>query len=57
MKNMDDETLHNWYKIKTHLEQVGKTDNMFYKRAVSITANKTDPLPEINWPSPESKVD
>lgn len=57
MKTMDDETLHNWYKIKTHLEQVGKTDNMFYKRAVSITTNKTDPLPEINWPSSESEVD
>ena len=57
MKNMDDETLHNWHKIKTHLEQVGKIDNMFYKRAVSITTNKTDPLSEINWPSPESKVD
>ncbi len=57
MKNMDDETLHNWHKIKTHLEQVGKTDNMFYKRAVSITTNKRDPLPEINWPSSESEVD
>ena len=57
MKNMDDETLHNWHKIKTHLEQVGQTDNMFYKRAVSITTNKRDPLPEINWPSCESEVD
>lgn len=51
MKNMDDETLSNWHKIKTHLEQVGKTDNMFYKRAVSITSAEKDPLPEINWPS------
>ena len=51
MKNMDDETLHNWHKIKTHLEKVGKTDNMFYTRAVSITAANGDPLPQINWPS------
>jgi hypothetical protein len=51
MKKMDDETLHNWCKIKTHLEQVGKTDNMFYKRAVSITSAQKDPLPEIDWSS------
>ncbi len=56
MKNMDDETLSNWHKIKTHLEQVGKTDNMFYKRAVSITASNDDPLPQINWPSSHSEI-
>ena len=53
---MDDETLHNWHKIKTHLEKVGKTDNMFYTRAVSITAANGDPLPQINWPSSSGEI-
>ena len=41
---MDQYTKDNWTKIKAHLEQVGQTDNMFYKRAVAITANQKDPL-------------
>lgn len=41
---MDQYTKDNWEKIKAHLEQVGQTDNMFYKRAVAITANQKDPL-------------
>ena len=27
-----------------YLEQVGQTDNMFYKRAVAITSHQKDPL-------------
>lgn len=41
---MDQHTKDNWNKIKAHLETVGKTDNMFYQRAVAITANQKDPL-------------
>ncbi len=41
---MDQHTKSNWEKIKTHLEEVGQTDNMFYRRAVAITANQNDPL-------------
>ena len=41
---MDQYIKDNWKKIKAHLEQVGQTDNMFYKRAVAITANQKDPL-------------
>ena len=41
---MDQYTKDNWEKIKTHLESVGKTDNMFYRRAIAITANQKDPL-------------
>ena len=41
---MDQYTKNNWEKIKTHLEAVGQTNNMFYQRAVAIMANQKDPL-------------
>ncbi len=41
---MDQYTKENWKKIKAHLEKVGQTDNMFYKRAVAIMADQKDPL-------------
>jgi len=39
---VDQYTKDNWTKIKAHLEQVGQTDNMFYKRAVAICAGGKD---------------
>jgi hypothetical protein len=47
---MDKHQKENWSKIKTHLEQVGQTDNMFYKRACAICKDLQDPMehPEIN---------
>ena len=47
---MDQYTKDNWKKIKAHLESVGQTDNMFYKRAVAIGDNKPDPLVQTDWP-------
>jgi hypothetical protein len=41
---MDSHTYENWKKIKEALEKCGKTDCMFYKRAVIILAGKPDPL-------------
>jgi hypothetical protein len=41
---MDRQTIENWLKIKKALELAGKTDCMFYKRAVMILAGKPDPL-------------
>ena len=41
---MDEDTLDNWRKIEKHLKAVGKTDNMFYRRAVRILDGKPDPL-------------
>lgn len=41
---MDAETRANWLKIKLALEKAGKTDSMYYKRALSILAGKEDPL-------------
>jgi hypothetical protein len=43
---VDQHTKDNWKKIKAHLEKVGQTDNMFYKRATAIMANQKDPLEE-----------
>ena len=43
---MDQHTKDNWEKIKAHLEAVGQTDNMFYKRASAICQNQKDPLEE-----------
>lgn len=41
---MSKEELENWEKVKTALEAAGKTDCMFYKRAVAICDGKEDPL-------------
>jgi hypothetical protein len=41
---MDSRTYENWRKVKEALENAGKTDCMFYKRAVMILAGKPDPL-------------
>ena len=41
---MDDTEKKNWEKVKEALEASGKTDTMFYKRAVAICEGKEDPL-------------
>lgn len=41
---MDRHTLENWEKVKVALEKAGKTDCMFYRRAVLILSGKPDPL-------------
>jgi hypothetical protein len=41
---MDERTRTNWLKVKQALEKAGKTDSLFYKRAVLILAGKPDPL-------------
>jgi|TARA_B100001939_G_scaffold216082_1_gene185837 hypothetical protein len=41
---MDRRTVENWQKVKEALEKAGKTDSMFYRRAVAIVAGRPDPL-------------
>lgn len=41
---MNDHTKENWQKVKDALEAAGKTDSMFYRRAVSILSTGHDPL-------------
>jgi len=41
---MDKQERDNWKTVKEALEKAGKTETMFYKRAVAITAGKPDPL-------------
>ena len=41
---MDKHTLENWRKIKQALEAEGRTDCMFYRRAIAILNGKPDPL-------------
>lgn len=41
---MDKTEKANWEKVKVALEEAGKTDSMFYKRAVAICDGKPDPL-------------
>ena len=41
---MDQNEKDNWEKVKIALEEAGKTDSFFYKRAVAICAGKDDPL-------------
>ena len=44
MSNSKDDAKDNWQRIKEHMEKEGKTDNMFYRRAVAIVSGKPDPL-------------
>ncbi len=41
---MDRHTRNNWRKIKIALEAAGKTDSLYYKRAVVICKGGKDPL-------------
>lgn len=41
---MDANTRANWLKVKIALEKAGKTDCMFYKRAIAILSGRPDPL-------------
>jgi hypothetical protein len=53
---MDQHELDNWKKVKASLESAGKTDCMFYKRAVSIVNGKKDLL-ESEWLGVELHTD
>lgn len=44
---MDKTEFENWVKVKEALEEAGKTDSFFYKRAVEILAGKNDPLDNV----------
>ena len=41
---MDSRERQNWVKVVDALAKAGKTDCMFYKRAVVIASGKPDPL-------------
>jgi len=44
MSLMDRHTFLNWKKVKQVLEEAGKTDSIFYKRALAILSGKPDPF-------------
>jgi hypothetical protein len=44
MRPMNRHTFLNWQKVKEALEKAGKTDSMFYKRALAILSGKPDPF-------------
>lgn len=41
---MDEHTMDNWRKIEAALREAGKTDTMFYKRALAILKGNRDPF-------------
>jgi hypothetical protein len=41
---MDERTRENWQKVKSTLEAAGKTDSIFYIRAVAICKGGSDPF-------------
>jgi len=51
---MKPEELENWGKIKSALEAADKTDNFYYKRAISILQTGQDPLDLSERYDPES---
>tara|TARA_R100001224_G_scaffold93086_2_gene62441 strand:+ start:1008 stop:1142 length:135 start_codon:yes stop_codon:yes gene_type:complete len=44
---VDKREYENWVKVKKALEDAGKTDSFFYKRALYIVQNRRDPGPGI----------
>lgn len=44
---MDNTERDNWCKVKEALEEAGKTDSYFYKRAVAIANGLPDPLDNV----------
>tara|TARA_B100000519_G_scaffold194637_1_gene198683 strand:+ start:266 stop:400 length:135 start_codon:yes stop_codon:yes gene_type:complete len=44
---VDKREYENWIKVKKALEDAGKTDSFFYKRALYIVQNRRDPGPGI----------
>ncbi len=44
---MDKTEFENWVKVKEALEEAGKTDSFFYKRALAILAGENDPLDNV----------
>ena len=42
---MDQRTKDNWQKVKTALEEAGKTKSLIYQRACAILATGKDPGP------------
>ena len=50
---MDRHTRDNWHKIKQVLEDAGKTDSYFYKRAVIICRGGKDPFEDGTAPDPQ----
>jgi len=42
---MDERTRENWAKVKAALEEAGKTDCDFYRRAVAVVRTGRDPGP------------
>jgi hypothetical protein len=41
---MNEQEKENWAKVKKALEEAGKTDCFFYKRAVAIANKQPDPI-------------
>ena len=44
MSKPDKEEIENWKKIKDHFEEIGMTENMYYKRALAICSGEPDPM-------------
>jgi len=40
---MDKEQVNKWRKVKIALEEAGKTDSFFYKRALAVVTTGRDP--------------
>lgn len=46
---MDKEQVEKWRKVKEALEQAGKTDSFFYKRAISVVTTGRDVEEPLNF--------
>jgi hypothetical protein len=46
---MDDHTREKWLKVKAALEEAGKTDCFFYKKAVAALKGDKEPEQPLNF--------
>lgn len=46
---MNKTEIENWGRVRSHMEEVGATDSMFYRRAVAISDGKPDPLDTLKF--------
>jgi len=44
---MNKDERENWQKVKEALEEAGKTDNFYYKRACAIVRGEPDPMDNL----------
>ena len=52
---MDNQTRENWKRVKDVMEELGNTNNMYYKRSCEILRTGADPMEKV-WKDENSSI-